>query len=249
MWRRREPMIAEAEEFHLDIDGAAIRVRLRRDRRAQRFTLRLPPNGGDPVVTLPTDGSAKAARRFVEKERGWLAARLKRRPEAVPFADGAVVPLRGEPHLIVHDGPRRGTVRRDAGGELPELRVAGAAEHLPRRLTDWMKHEARRDLGNAVADHTAALDLAMAPVHVRDTSSRWGSCSSRGTLSFSWRLVLAPPHILHYVAAHEVAHLKEMNHSQRFWRIVHELCPETEAARSWLRHYGPQLHMVGAKQR
>ncbi len=248
MWRRHDPILPNTEHFVLDIEGVEIHVRLRRDRRARRFTLRLPSNGGDPVVTLPADGSARSAQRFVEKERGWLAARLKRRPEAVPFTDGAVIPLRGEPHIIVHDGIRRGTVRRQAGDPMPSLHVAGAAEHLPRRLADWLKREARSDVTNAIAAHTTRLDLQMAPVHVRDTSSRWGSCSSRGTLSFSWRLVLAPPHILDYVAAHEVAHLKEMNHSKRFWRTVHELCPETEVARSWLRHYGPQLHMVGAKE-
>lgn len=244
MWRRRkEP---EDDGFLVEIGGDDVRVRLRRDGRARRFTLRLPSNGGDPVVTVPKRTSARAARQFVEKERAWLAARLKRRPDAVPFADGAVIPLRGEPHQIRHEDRRRGTVWRTETEPMAMLHVAGGIEHLPRRLADYLKREAHADLHAAVAQHTETLGVKAAAIRVRDTTSRWGSCSSTGTLNFSWRLVLAPPHVLDYVAAHEVAHLKEMNHSPAFWRLVHGLCDDTETARAWLKQYGAQLHMVGA---
>ncbi|MBB4301938.1 hypothetical protein GGD81_000962 [Rhodobium orientis] len=243
---RRASALPKEEHFLLTIDGADIRVRLRRDARARRFTLRLPASGGDPVVTLPADGCSRAARNFAERERHWLAARLKRRPDSVAFEEGALVPLRGIEHRIVSGGRHRGTVRREDGDLGPRLVVFGAAEHLSRRLTDWLKREARADIEAAVADHAARLKVTPGRVTLRDTTTRWGSCSSSGALSFSWRLVLAPPEVLDYVAAHEVAHLKEMNHSPRFWRHVETLCPGMEEPRAWLRSNGPRLHAYGA---
>ena len=235
--------------LELDIDGRSVRIRLRRNHRARRYTLRLPAGGGEPILTLPADGSLRAARRFVEREKQWLADKMEFRPTVIPFADGALVPLRGVNHRVVHTGARRGTVRRVEETALPELHVSGDIAHLHRRLTDWMKREARRDLEAAVARHAASISRQPSNITIRDTASRWGSCSAKGGLSFSWRLVLAPPRILDYVAAHEVAHLREMNHSPRFWRIVHDLCPHTETSRAWLRHHGPRLHAIGAAER
>ena len=80
---------------------------------------------------------------------------------------------------------------------------------------------------------------------MRDQSSRWGSCNSDGVLSFSWRLILAPPFVLDYLAAHEVAHLVEMNHSVRFWRVVARICPEMDRAKAWITAHGNDLHRYG----
>jgi len=246
-FRRTAPRPA-GEDVFLTIDGAQVRIRLRRDRRARRLTLRLPADGGDPVVTMPVGESVAAARRFVSREQAWLAARLKGRPGVVPFTDGAIVPFRGVDHELVHRGRARGTVSIEADAFPPRLCVVGAPEHMARRLTDWMKRQAKADLLAAVERHAGRLGVAPAAIHVRDTTSRWGSCSSSGTLSFSWRLVLAPPDILDYVAAHEVAHLREMNHSPRFWALVHELTPNADPARLWLRRHGPSLHAYGQSQ-
>jgi predicted metal-dependent hydrolase len=114
-----------------------------------------------------------------------------------------------------------------------------------RRVRDFLEREAKRDLQAAVARHTAALGIPARRITVRDTRSRWGSCSAKGYLNFSWRLILAPPFVLDYLAAHEVAHLKEMNHSPRFWREVHALCPRTEEAERWLKRHGTDLHRYG----
>jgi hypothetical protein len=172
---------------------------------------------------------------------------MGRLPDARPIADGASIPLRGELHLIRHAAGRRGTVTRAVDEDGPVLLVAGRVEHLRRRVLDFLKREARRDLERAVARHAMVLGVRPKAIRLRDQTTRWGSCSSTGTLSFSWRLVMAPPFVLDYLAAHEVAHLHEMNHSPRFWHLVESLCPRTSQARAWLNSEGLHLHAVGAE--
>ena len=162
-----------------------------------------------------------------------------------PLPRGGLVPLRGEPHRIAAAGGLRGLVRVGEQAGEAVLHVPGAEEHLARRLTDWLKREARQDLSRAVELHADALGHRHAGITLRDTRSRWGSCTSDGRLSFSWRLVLAPPFILDYVAAHEVAHLAEMNHGPQFWALCRRLAPRTEEARGWLRREGGRLHLYG----
>lgn len=249
---RRQPALPE--EITLEIDGRMQRIALRANPRAQRYILRVPADGGPPVLTVPRGGSLATARDFAQRQRGWLAGRLGERPEAVPFVEGGVIPLRGAAHRIVAAGGLRGLVRREAqaetqaddeAGAIGHLLVPGAAEHIARKLTDWLKREARRDLETAVARHAAALGRPPSGLTLRDTRSRWGSCTADGRLSFSWRLVLAPPSILDYVAAHEVAHLAEMNHGPRFWAHCRRLAPHTEEARDWLKREGGRLHLYG----
>ena len=126
----------------------------------------------------------------------------------------------------------------------PAIEVPGEAPHVRRRLVDHLKKEARADLASAVARHAATLGVRPTAIRLKDTTSRWGSASARGVLAFSWRLIMAPPFVLDYVAAHEVAHLKEMNHSDRFWTICERLCPATEAAKDWLKKNGAGLHRL-----
>jgi predicted metal-dependent hydrolase len=130
--------------------------------------------------------------------------------------------------------------------DLPRICVSGDEHHAPRRLADWLHAEAKTDLVKRVGYHAASLECHPKRLSVRDQSSRWGSCSSSGTLSFSWRLIFAPSFVLDYVAAHEVAHLREMNHSQRFWRLVRQTMPEMQRARIWLKQNGADLHRFGA---
>jgi predicted metal-dependent hydrolase len=224
-------------------------VRLRRNRAARRFTLQVHGAHREAVLTLPLRGSLAQAKVFAENHGVWLAERLRQLPQAVPFADGATVPLRGTDHRVVHRPSSRGTVWVEAGpGGESLLCVAGGEGHLARRINDFLRREARRDLGDAVARHATTLNVRYARLTVRDTSSRWGSCSSTGTLSFSWRLIFAPPHVLDYLAAHEVAHLVEMNHSRKFWRLVFGLCPDLRAAKDWLNTHGGDLHRFGADE-
>ena len=156
----------------------------------------------------------REARDFAQKHGAWIAARLKRLPQAAPFAHGSEVPLRGDPHRIVHRRGMRGTVwtaTDDDGNRL--LCVAGEAPHINRRIGDYLRRAAARDLNAAARRYADELGVTIKRISIRDQSSRWGSCSNAGVLSFSWRLILAPPHVLDYLAAHEVAHLVELNHS------------------------------------
>ncbi len=125
------------------------------------------------------------------------------------------------------------------------LCVAGEAPHVARRVRDFLKREAKNDLEVASRRAAATLGIAIKRVSIRDQSSRWGSCSTTGVLSYSWRLIMAPPFVLDYLAAHEVAHLIEMNHSRRFWRVVERICPDLARAKAWLDANGTNLHRYG----
>ncbi|MBO0347210.1 M48 family metallopeptidase [Roseibium sp. CAU 1637] len=245
---------------HIEIstESGPLRIRLRPDPRAKRYLLRLPADASGPVMTVPKNADLKRAERFALAHVDWLLERMDQRPDPVAMAPGDIIPLRGEDHLICPTGKLRGLVRQVAcsdpdrlgvpdasGAALPELHVPGEAEHVPRKLTTWLKAQARKDLEQAVSFHAQRLGKPYAAISVRDTRSRWGSCASNGRLSFSWRLILAPPEILDYVAAHEVAHLAEMNHSDRFWAVCEELAPHTRTARKWLKDNGVRLHGYG----
>jgi predicted metal-dependent hydrolase len=149
----------------------------------------------------------------------------------------------GIPHLIRGDAGRlRGLPARFDG----TITVPGAPDHLPRRLTDFLKAEAKREIGTRARAKAARLGRPVAAVTVRDTRSRWGSCSGAGRLAFSWRLIMAPEYVLDYVVAHEVAHLREMNHGPRFWKLCAQLTEsDPKAARAWLKRHGGALHAYG----
>jgi predicted metal-dependent hydrolase len=238
--------VPEPQTIEIVFDEAVYRVRLRRHRQARRYTLRIHAASRDVVLTMPLRGSVREAKQFAEQHGGWIAARLARLPAAQPFRDGALVPLRGTPHRIVHRPGARGTVwvECDASGE-QRICVAGGAAHVSRRVEDFLKREAHRDLEAASRRAAQRLGVTVRRVSVRDQSSRWGSCSSTGRLSYSWRLIMAPPFVLDYVAVHEVAHLKEMNHSPRFWRLVAAHCPNAARAKAWLDVHGRDLHRYG----
>src|SRR3954467_3909762 len=230
---------SEPSVVQVVFDKAIYLVRLRRHRQARRYTLRIDAPTREVVLTMPPRGSVREAKEFAQKHGGWIAARLKRLPQAAPFADGTEVPLRGVPHRIVHRRRGRGTVWTECDAEgNPLLCVAGEAPHIDRRVSDYLKREARLALEAASRRYAAQLDVPIARISVRDQSSRWGSCSNNGVLSFSWRLILAPPFVLDYLAAHEVAHLSELNHSPRFWRLVAKLDPNAARAKTWLDVHG-----------
>ena len=152
-----------------------------------------------------------------------------------------MVPILGVEHLVRHRPDARGTVWLEAG----EIHVAGGLEFLPRRLSDYLRRRARQEIAARVAVHAAHVAKPVKGVTVRDTTSRWGSCSPTGGLSFSWRLVLAPAAVLDYVVAHEVAHLAHFDHSPRFWGLVGQMIDDVEGPRRWLRDHGAALHRFG----
>jgi len=209
--------------------------------RARRMTLRVDKGSGRLRLTLPPGVSREEGLRFVQRQEGWLRRRLAELPEAVPFADGAVLPILGVDHEVRHrPDARRGVWRADG-----VIHVSGQAEHLPRRLTDFLKREARGEIAPRAQALAERIGRPVGRVTLRDTASRWGSCSSRGDLSFSWRLILAPEPVLHYVVAHEVAHLRHMNHGPRFWALVDQLVDDVDTPKHWLRRHGARLMRYG----
>ena len=249
--RRDEPARKSASLITLTHDGETIVVALRRAPTARRFTLRVRFAARDAVLTMPQRASLHDAHAFAERHAAWIATRLGRLPATIPFAHGAIVPLRGVDHTLIHAPEQRGAVwteQRDDSETGAVICVAGQAEHMRRRVQDFLKREARRDLEAAVARHTQALELAPRSVTLRDPVSRWGSCSSTGSLNFSWRLIMAPPFVLDYLAAHEAAHLVHLNHSPRFWTLAHRLCPDVNRAEAWLSVHGAHLHKYGVRE-
>jgi hypothetical protein len=232
----------------LDHAGETLCVALKRVRGARRYTLRVRAATRDVVLSMPARGSFESACNFAERHAAWISARLAHLPDVVVFAPGAIVPLRGVDHMI-EAVSGRGFVRVEAASAdgPPRLCVAGDLDFASRRITDFLKREAHRDLDAAAQRHATALGKQARRITIRDTTSRWGSCSADGSLSFSWRLILAPPFVLDYLAAHEIAHLEHMNHSKAFWELTHRLSADTDRAEAWLSAHGAELHRYGPR--
>jgi predicted metal-dependent hydrolase len=229
----------------LMIDGRTVPVTLKRNRNARRIILRLDPKTSGIILTVPWTTSYDAALDFAASQAAWIWAQSRRMVGPVRLCPGGSIPVRSVEHAIVHHGGARRPVWVEVG-DPPQLCVSGDIAHAERRIADWLKAQAKQDLRAATRDYAARMNVTFASITVRDTSTRWGSCSSTGALSYSWRLVLAPPFVLDYVAAHEVAHLVEMNHGRAFWALVEAHCPRAGEARRWLKTQGHALHRYGA---
>jgi predicted metal-dependent hydrolase len=225
------------------IGGRAVPLVLRLNRRARRLILKVDVTSGEVVAVAPSERLLRGAPDFARRHADWISRKLAQIPPRVPFAPGTEIPLRGLTAIIAHEPRARRGVWFDA--QARALCVSGGAEHVGRRVADWLRHEARADLGARAYCHAAALGRRPSRITVRDTKSRWGSCSQDGALSFNWRLILAPPPVLDYVAAHEAAHLEHMDHGPRFQVALRRLIPDTERHEEWLRDHGPGLHRYG----
>jgi predicted metal-dependent hydrolase len=233
---------------YLDVSHASetYRINLRRLASARRFTLRVRTATQDVVLTMPARGSLNEAKSFAAQHAAWIGAKLRRLPDQIPFAVGEVVPLRGVLHRITHCASSRGAVWIEPStANMPLLCVGGKAPFVARRVRNYLVKEAKKDLEAAVRSHTNKLKTSARKISLRDTVSRWGSCSCSGALSFSWRLIMAPHFVLDYLAAHETAHLLHMNHSKAFWAAVACLTADTERAETWLKAHGSGLLRFG----
>ncbi len=218
------------------------RVRIRVSARARRIALRIDAAERKVELVLPAGVPPSHGLRFLAAKQGWIAARLAALPKPVRFAEGVIVPVFGIPHRIRREDDPAALPVMIRGGE---IRVRGDPAHLERRVRDHLVAMARVEFAARARPLAARIDRKLARVGVRDTKSRWGSCSGRGNLSFSWRLVFAPEPVIDYVVAHEVAHLAEMNHGPRFWRLVESLSPDSAAARAWLKRHRSRLLSYG----
>lgn len=201
------------------------------------------------AVTVPGhERQLSSARRFVDKKWDWIQVQLETLPVPQPFTDGGQILFQGQEFDLVCPGPRgRPYIDEEAG----EIRVPGPEGTLEGRTKRLLIRQAREALTMCTRVHASTLGKKVETISVRDTSSRWGSCikgskGKGGKISYSWRLVCAPPFVLDYVAAHECAHLIEANHGRDFWNLCNELVDTVKPAKKWLRDNGPRLHAVGA---
>ena len=227
----------------MEVEGQKIKLSFKRNSRCKRMIMRIAKDGSGLLMTLPKRTAQAEALRFAQGARGWIVKNMSNRVPALAFGHGVVIPFRGETYNIVCPGGGRGLVQLDQLTKT--IIVPGDLAHVNRRLTDWLKQQAVKDLTLASEFYANAMAVEYSALSVRDQSSRWGSCSAGRALSYSWRLVLAPRYVLDYVAAHEVAHIQEMNHGPRFWRLVLTHCKQAKQARTWLKHEARDLHRYG----
>lgn len=215
-----------------------VEITLRRSPRARRFSLRVSRLDGRVTLSVPDRAREADAMRFVRDQEEWIRATLAALPRPVPIGPGSVVPVEGR-LLTVTVG--EGRLVRISGDSLV---VPGDAARVGVRVGAFLKVLARDRLTVATDRHAGAVGRPVTRISIRDTRSRWGSCTTDGALMYSWRLIMAPESVLDYVAAHEVAHLVEMNHSPAFWLVVAGLCPGWRVERAWLRRHGQALHGI-----
>jgi predicted metal-dependent hydrolase len=236
-------MAADPSSIELELSDRCISVAIRRTRRARRFSLRLNGRGGGPELVLPQRAPLKIAIEFAAAHAGWLERHLERIVPPRKLAPGMSLPLHGIEHRIEHRAGTRG-IALDEAARL--IIVGGREEHTPRRLRDFLARHARAAITPLAHDKAQRIGKRIVHLGVRHNRSRWGSCSSDGRLSFTWHLALTPAVVVDYLAAHEVAHLAEMNHSARFWKLCRELTSgDMDEARAWLKAHGGRTLAFG----
>jgi len=225
----------------IELGGREVALVVRRSAKARRLAVRIPGRDDSVELVLPPRAAEADGLAFLRSRASWVIERLERLPTRVAFADGAVLPLGGVPLVLRHVGGRGAPIRIEGD----EILVAGQAEHMARRVGDWLRAEARRRIEPVAHRMAAEIGREITRITIRDQKSRWGSCAPGGRLSFNWRLVLAPAWVLDYVSAHEVAHIAEPNHSPAFWAVVAGLNRDAKVGRAWLRREGMELHRYG----
>lgn len=233
------PYLCRMETTHIALEGRSIPLHIRRHCRARRISLKLSAARDGIILTLPPRAPVEAGMKFFRSKMGWVLANIET-DQNVTFAEGAVLPVLGTP-VTVRCLLGRGLSEIADG----ELRVYCKPEFAARRVRDFLKKLLQAACLERAQQAAVKLGKSVRGVTIRDTRSRWGSCSARGELTFHWQLIFAPTEILDYLIAHETAHLKEMNHSDRFWQIVAQLDPSYKHARQWLKREGHRLHRYG----
>lgn len=222
------------------LQGILISVNFKRSSRARRISLKVDPAHG-VLITLPLRGSRKAGLELLQAHAEWVHEKLNALPPPLPLKPDAFIPLAGVDHQIIHLPQAHG----GAWIEEQKIFVTGAPEFLARRVTDCLKRYARQKLTETALQTAGRVQLRPKTIKIKDTRSRWGSCAPDGTLAFSWRLICAPEFVQDYVVAHEIAHLRHMNHGPQFWALTEQLTPHRQTATAWLASQGAGLLQIG----
>lgn len=215
-----------------------VEITLRRSARARRITLRVSGIDSRVTLTLPKGVSEREAMAFATQKREWIHAHIDAQDAPKRLRVGSEVPFEGQSFTIAQGQGRKVEIDGTC------IRVPGPPDRMGARLAGFFKTVAQGRSACAADMYAAKLGRAYSGLTLRDTRSRWGSCSSEGRLMLSWRLIMAPPEVFDYVVAHEVSHLAEMNHSPAFWKTVETLYGPYDAPRLWLRQHGATLHRV-----
>ena len=230
----------------VDIEGEQVPVRIKRTRQARRISMRADAVRREIRITMPVYAPTATALDFVAQKRQWIATRFETAPAAVSIGHGATIAFAGEPHKVIWSPDSGRRVRRNFGDEGAELHLGGPRDLVGQRIIRWLREEARALFADDLKEYCEKAGETAPSLSVGDPRSRWGSCSSRGTISLSWRLVMAPPSVRRSVVAHEVAHMRHMDHSQAFYDWFEALYEgDRKAADRWLKMHGPALHFVG----
>ncbi len=205
--------------------------------RAKRLTLRIDAGNHQAILTIPPRCSKQTALDFVERHRGWIAKNLQNLPETVLFQNGESISVLGKTYQIRH------LPEQHSGTRICEdyLEVCGQKEFLHRRIKDFLKKLAGEKFKQLSQAKAAEIGCRVNRVCIKDTRSRWGSCSTKNNINYNWRIILAPPEVIDYLIAHEVSHLLHPDHSRNFWNCVRSLCPHCAQGRLWLRRHGKEL--------
>ena len=222
-------------------NGHKIPLRVRYNSRAKQMILRVDHKNDGALLTLPPLSSKSDVLSFARERAGWLVEQLKFLPPKLQLTPGQILSLMGKNYEIRHRPDLRVGVQLTG----TEIIVSGKLEHLERRVIDWLKKYAKQIISLKANEMATQLDRRINRISIRDTTSRWGSCSSQGNLSFCWRLIMTPESVLNYVIAHEVSHLVHMNHSHEFWLLVNTFDVDPKNSRTWLKYNGTLLQRIG----
>lgn len=233
-------LIRLQDDLHAIHPGLTLRL----SDRARRLALRMDTRGKTINLVIPPRASLKKALEFAVSYQDWIVRQMDKVPERILFVNGATIPVLGQDRVIrviSDDRLKRTSITLNDN----EILIHTNKDDPAGRITRYLKNLAREEITRLTFDKTAQVNRKAAAIHIRDTSSRWGSCSPDGNLSFSWRLVLAPYHALDYVVAHEVAHLVHLNHGARFWTLCEKLSADYNGGHNWMKKHGQTLMRYG----
>ncbi len=226
-------------------DAVGVPARLSVNPRARRLSIRIDGRAGEAVLVAPSERKLGEVIAFARTRAGWMRERLAERVEGAPLEPGATIPLFGRDTRLVATGGA-GAARLIEAADGPVIQSGGEGEAFSRRVENLVKRLARQVLVERTEHHLRALGQRPVKVSIADTKSRWGSCSPHNrSIRYSWRVIMAPPAVADYLAAHEVAHLVHADHSPAYWAVVQTLVGDHRPFRKWLRENGPALHAVG----
>lgn len=224
------------------IEGRDIPLLWNRNPRSRNISLRADVVRGVIKITLPVHAPTQSAMDFIVRKKNWIATRFETAPLPVPIENGAVIAFEGEPHAIIWDENMGRTIIQESG----LIRIGGPKDHIQSRVIRWMKEQARVTFSDDIDHYCSIAKAAVPKLSIGDARGRWGSCSTRGTIRLNWRLIMAPTYVRCSVIAHEVAHIRHMNHSSDFYAWLDVIFEgNRSAADKWLKQYGVGLYMIG----